>query len=106
MLYADEVFVKDLLVVRPDIAEFLQGQMRALEFRRSECLKMKDALVESDTHATGGLPLSKFYSKTLDGGQRFTESESYLREGGSLDETSSWRGKQVIIPNYVQAVSN
>ena len=55
LLHADEVFgvCRDPLVVPPDIAEVLQGQMRALEFRRSECLKMMDALVESDTHATG-----------------------------------------------------
>merc|ERR1719210_1231939 len=32
-------------------------------------------------------------------------SEAYLRELGALDETS-WRGKQVIIPNYIQAASN
>jgi len=36
----------------------------------------------------------------------FGESESYLRDLGALDETSSWYGKQVIIPNYIQAASN
>merc|ERR1719189_615203 len=37
---------------------------------------------------------------------RFGESEAYLRELGALDETSTWRGKQVIVPNYMQAASN
>jgi len=41
----------------------------------------------------------------LDAEWRFGESESYLRELGALDETSV-RGKQVIIPNYIQAASN
>merc|ERR1719293_349132 len=60
-----------------------------------------------DTHSTGRVPLSKFYSSTLEDGQwRFGESESYLRELGALDETSAWRGKQVIIPNYIGAASN
>merc|ERR1719313_1588228 len=35
-----------------------------------------------------------------------SESESYLRELGALDETSTLAGAQVIIPNYIQATSN
>ena len=34
---------------------------------------------------------------------RFGESEEYLRQLGALDETSPWIGKQVMIPNYLQA---
>merc|ERR1719326_2582429 len=67
---------------------------------------MKDQLVAMDTHGTGRVPLSKFYGTGLDEDWRFGESEAYLRELGALDETSSWRGKQVIIPNYMQAASN
>lgn len=74
-------------------------------FWESECASMKDALVEMDTHRTGRVPLSKFYHSSLDSDWRFGESEAYLRELGVLDE-SSWRGKQVIIPNYIQAASN
>jgi len=74
-------------------------------FWESECVSMKSALVEMDTHGTGRVPLSKFYSSALDTEWRFGESESYLRDLGALDETS-WRGKQVIIPNYIQAASN
>jgi len=74
-------------------------------FWDSECRSMKASLVEMDTHHTGRVPLSKFYSHGLDAEWRFGESEEYLRELGALDETS-WRGKQVIIPNYIQATSN
>lgn len=75
-------------------------------FWESECAVMKAALVGMDVHNTGRVPLSKFYSTALDTEWRFGESEAYLRDLGALDETSSWYGKQVIIPNYMQAVSN
>merc|ERR1719407_1026 len=67
---------------------------------------MKTALAEMDTHHTGRVPLAKFYKTSIDGEWRFGESEAYLRELGALDETSSWRGPQVIIPNYLQVTSN
>merc|ERR1719162_533682 len=75
-------------------------------FWQSECETMKDALVSMDSHATGRVPLAKFYNTALDSDWRFGESEAYLRELGALDESSSWRGAQVIIPNYLQATSN
>mmetsp|Transcript_53600 Transcript_53600/g.152741 ORF Transcript_53600/g.152741 Transcript_53600/m.152741 type:complete len:577 (-) Transcript_53600:72-1802(-) len=75
-------------------------------FWESECSSMKNALVKMDSHRTGRVPLSKFYSSALDSEWRFGESEAYLRDLGALDETSSWQGKQVIIPNYIQAASN
>jgi len=67
---------------------------------------MKTALVGMDTHSTGRVPLAKFYNTALDSDWRFGESESYLRELGALDETSSWSGPQVLISNYLQATSN
>jgi len=72
----------------------------------SECASMKEALIDMDTRHTGRVPLSKFYSSGLDSDWRFGESETYLRELGALDETNVWIGKQVIIPNYIQAASN
>lgn len=72
----------------------------------SECRSMTAALIEMDAHNTGRVPLSKFYGSALDAEWRFGESEAYLRELGALDETSSWRGKQVIIPNYIQGMNN
>eukprot|EP00931_Biecheleriopsis_adriatica_P057816 TRINITY_DN3431_c0_g2_i1.p1 TRINITY_DN3431_c0_g2~~TRINITY_DN3431_c0_g2_i1.p1 ORF type:complete len:611 (-),score=127.88 TRINITY_DN3431_c0_g2_i1:168-1757(-) len=75
-------------------------------FWESECREMKRKLNTLDLKRTGRVPLSKFYGKSLtDSEWRFGESESYLRELGALDETS-WLGKQVIIPNYIQGTSN
>jgi len=74
-------------------------------FWDSECRSMKARLASMDRHGTGRVPLSKFYSSALSSEWRFGESESYLRSMGVLDETS-WLGKQVIIPNYLQAASN
>lgn len=59
-----------------------------------------------DTHSTGRVPLAKFYNTAISSDWRFGESEAYLRELGALDESSSWLGAQVIIPNYLQAASN
>jgi len=73
---------------------------------QSECDSMKNALVGMDSHSTGRVPLAKFYSTAINSDWRFGESEAYLRELGALDETSSWMGPQVIIPNYLQATSN
>jgi len=67
---------------------------------------MKGTLVGMDKYSTGRVPLSKFYGTGLDLDWRFGESEAYLRELGALDESSSWMGPQVIIPNYIQATSN
>merc|ERR1719224_376355 len=67
---------------------------------------MKLTLVGMDKYSTGRVALSKFYGTGLDLDWRFGESEAYLRELGALDESSSWMGPQVIIPNYIQATSN
>lgn len=71
-----------------------------------QCQDIKASLVELDTAATGRVRLSDFYGANLGGEWRFGESEAYLRELGALDESSPWRGKQVIIPNYLQGASN
>jgi len=89
-----------------DVHGLVGGITRSFaSFWESECVSMKSALVAMDTHGTGRVPLSRFYSSALDTEWRFGESEAYLRELGALDETS-WRGKQVVIPNYIQAASN
>eukprot|EP00747_Dinoflagellata_sp_TGD_P134906 gnl/TRDRNA2_/TRDRNA2_175390_c0_seq2.p1 gnl/TRDRNA2_/TRDRNA2_175390_c0~~gnl/TRDRNA2_/TRDRNA2_175390_c0_seq2.p1 ORF type:complete len:583 (+),score=160.48 gnl/TRDRNA2_/TRDRNA2_175390_c0_seq2:93-1841(+) len=75
-------------------------------FWESECTSMKDQLVDMDPDGDGRVPLSKFYGSALEAEWRFGESESYLRQLGALDETSTWKGKQVIIPNYINAASN
>merc|ERR1719440_474074 len=59
-----------------------------------------------DKYNTGRVPPSIIYNKSIDTDWRFGESEAYLRELGALDESSSYLGPQVIIPNYIQAISN
>jgi len=72
----------------------------------SECESMKEGLVEMDTMGTGRVHLSDFYQAGLKDEWRFGESEAYLREMGTLDESAMWHGKQVIIANYLQGASN
>merc|ERR550525_638556 len=82
-----------------DAHEVVGGITRSFaSFWESECASMKAQLIDMDTHRMGRVPLAKFYGSALDAEWRFGESESYLRELGALDETSSWHGKQVIIP--------
>jgi len=75
-------------------------------FWESQCQDIKASLVAMDSTSTGRVRLADFYGANKDGEWRFGESEEYLRELGALDETSTWRGKQVMIPNYMQAASN
>merc|ERR1719493_440730 len=72
-------------------------------FWETQCQDTKASLVALDTTNTGRVRLPDFYGANKDGEWRFGESEAYLRELGALDETSSWRGKQVIVPNYIQS---
>jgi len=76
------------------------------DYWQSECTTMKNQLVDMDKTGTGRVRLSDFYGTGMEADWRFGESESYLRELGVLDDTSPWLGKQVIIPNYLQAASN
>lgn len=76
------------------------------EFWESECSRTKDSLMSMDRSGTGRVKLADFHGAALDGEWRFSESKEYLRQLGVLDETSSWRGPQVVITNYVQAPSN
>merc|ERR1719252_351584 len=56
--------------------------------------------------ATGRVPLKHFYAKQKVGPSSLTESPEYLRQLGALDESAPSLGPQLIIPNYVTAVSN
>merc|ERR1719189_1029836 len=75
-------------------------------FWETQCQDTKASLVALDTTHTGRVRLADFYGANKEGEWRFGESEAYLRELGALDETSTWRGKQVIVSNYMQAASN
>jgi len=75
-------------------------------FWDNQCQDIKSSLLAMDSTGAGRVRLPDFYGANKEGEWRFGESEAYLRELGALDETSSWRGKQVIVSNYIQAVSN
>jgi hypothetical protein len=75
-------------------------------WQQSECESIKMHLISMDTHNTGRMPLAKFYDQGINAEWRFGESEDYLRDLGALDESSSFLGPQVIIPNYLKAASN
>jgi hypothetical protein len=71
-----------------------------------ECTEMKDMLMEMDVHATGRVKMSDFYSYVKDGAWQFLEPSEQLRQAGALDESSTWLGPQVMIPNYINSMSN
>lgn len=90
-----------------DAHKVVGGITRSFQsYWQSECASMKESLISMDKHGTGRVPLAKFYDTAINVDWRFGESEDYLRELGALDESSSWIGGQVIIPNYLQASSN
>jgi len=73
----------------------------------SECTAMEDSLVAMDRRGIGRVPLRKFYEAALrSNAGHFTESEAYLRELGAIDNASVLLGKQLVIPNYMQSLSN
>merc|ERR1719464_28011 len=70
-----------------------------------ECLGLKDTLLKYEQGSTGRVPLATFYEAALNGQWQFSESKSYLRQLGSLDETDELR-PAVIIANYVNSPTN
>jgi len=90
-----------------DAHKVVGGITRSFQsYWQSECSSMKESLMDMDKYSTGRVPLAKFYNTAINSDWRFGESEAFLRELGALDESSSWMGPQVIIPNYLQATSN
>eukprot|EP00927_Polykrikos_kofoidii_P013859 TRINITY_DN1602_c0_g1_i1.p1 TRINITY_DN1602_c0_g1~~TRINITY_DN1602_c0_g1_i1.p1 ORF type:complete len:563 (-),score=89.49 TRINITY_DN1602_c0_g1_i1:261-1949(-) len=90
-----------------DAREMVSGITQTFgSYWEDECQDVKASLVARDIAGTGRLSLSNFYGANADGDWRFGESEAYLRDLGALDESSVLRGKQVIIPNYLQGASN
>jgi hypothetical protein len=71
-----------------------------------ECHEMKDILTDMDVHGTGRVKMSQFYQKALDGQWQFLEPSEYLRQIGTIDESSAYLGPQLIIPNYITGASN
>jgi hypothetical protein len=90
-----------------DAARIAQGVTEQFgPFSSHECHQIKDSLVQMDVHGTGRVKLSDFYASSKDGKWQYREASEYLRQLGALDESSANLGPQVIIPNYIQGLSN
>jgi len=71
----------------------------------SECKDLKKSLIKMEDQGTGRVLLKDFYGSALAGQWQFSESASYLRQLGALDETNP-EHPSVIISNYVNSPSN
>jgi hypothetical protein len=72
-----------------------------------ECDVTREHMEEYDPKHIGRIPLNEFHELSDDHDrQKFHESRNYLRDLGVLDNTSARKGVQVIIPNYVESISN
>jgi len=75
-------------------------------WQQPACGGLKDTLVKMEDRDTGRVRLASFYGKSLhEGTWQFSESESYLRQLGALDESNP-SNPRVIIPNYMYGASN
>mmetsp|Transcript_5064 Transcript_5064/g.11773 ORF Transcript_5064/g.11773 Transcript_5064/m.11773 type:complete len:575 (-) Transcript_5064:229-1953(-) len=75
-------------------------------YTQIQCDTVRAKLTKMDTSNTGRVPLATFHKAALDGDWHFSESLTYLRHLGAVDESSAWHGPRVIIPNYIQSASN
>jgi len=90
-----------------DAEVFANGVTRSFgRYWETECANIKQSLQKMDKDHTGRVRLADFYTASLGGEWRFSESKDYLRELGALDESSQWHGPRVIIPNYLQGSNN
>jgi len=76
------------------------------KFHDADCQTLKEGLVGLDSKSSGRVALGTFYRQRRVGYWHLLESQEYLRQLGALDESSPGRGPQVMIPNYVTAMSN
>jgi hypothetical protein len=74
-------------------------------FQDHECRQIKASLLELEEAGTGRVRLSDFWKPALGGAWQFSESLSYLRQLGVLDESDA-KHPRVIIANYVSSPSN
>jgi len=78
-------------------------------FQDIECRMLKDLLVAKEDSSVGGagrVRISDFYKMAIQEGRwQFSESVSYMRQLGALDESDP-SNPRVIIPNYISGPSN
>lgn len=88
-----------------DIAGFMEEFGRQFgSFQKTECIRIKDKMMELELDGTGRVPLSQFY-RSASTQYHFTETLDYLRHVQVLDETDPKR-PTIIIPNYMSSKSN
>eukprot|EP00929_Paragymnodinium_shiwhaense_P042961 TRINITY_DN2214_c1_g1_i1.p1 TRINITY_DN2214_c1_g1~~TRINITY_DN2214_c1_g1_i1.p1 ORF type:complete len:568 (-),score=147.23 TRINITY_DN2214_c1_g1_i1:84-1787(-) len=76
------------------------------EFQNRECGSLKQTLVGLDATGSGRVPMDKFYGSALSENKwQFLESVQYLQQLGALDDSDESR-MSVIIPNYVNSLTN
>lgn len=97
----------------PEARTSLVSTLRVLEvmasrygrWQDSECLAMKQDLVQLEKAGSGRVLLRDFYEAALFGGYQFMEKKPFLRQLGVLDESVSAQ-PSVVIPNYMNAATN
>lgn len=75
------------------------------KFQDKDCHDLKSKLVAMEDRSSGRIKLSDFYRPALSGDWQFSESVSYLRQLGTLDESDKKEPK-VVIANYMLSQSN
>merc|ERR1719464_850347 len=104
---------KEVVSVHPESRNTFETMVRVVEeigdrygrWQDQECLELKETLLRYEHRSSGRVPLSTFYEAALNGQWQFSESKSYLRQLGSLDESDEGR-PAVVIPNYVNSPTN
>eukprot|EP00746_Dinoflagellata_sp_MGD_P010092 gnl/MRDRNA2_/MRDRNA2_120746_c0_seq1.p1 gnl/MRDRNA2_/MRDRNA2_120746_c0~~gnl/MRDRNA2_/MRDRNA2_120746_c0_seq1.p1 ORF type:complete len:604 (+),score=112.67 gnl/MRDRNA2_/MRDRNA2_120746_c0_seq1:110-1921(+) len=126
-LFIDDVIGLDAFEKKHSNSPYMRGSQHMYSFEETaklttrisqefgpwanyECKTMKETLSNLDAHGTGRVKISDFWGvkvkKQNDDQWQFQESAAYLRSLGALDESDTALGAQVIIPNYVYAMSN
>jgi len=82
-----------------------QISMQLGGFLGTECLRMKNALLEVEEQGSGRVLLSNYYQKGLEKGIHFVETAEYLRELGAIDDSQPGEAR-VIVPNVITAKNN
>merc|ERR1719191_424672 len=70
-----------------------------------ECRALKESLLTMEYEDSGRVRVADFYKRALGGEWQFSESLSYLRELGALDESDPAR-PSVVVTNYVSSPTN
>merc|ERR1719272_185857 len=70
-----------------------------------ECHKLRGGLLKMEENNNGRVRLSDFYGQSSEDGWQFSESVSYLRALGALDESNP-KKPRVLVANYLDGASN